>query len=72
MFHHKLNQSIECLEGFRLWDEDDFEDEIFSVLSSALAWTNVISAGKRGSRHRTTSFSENVLVAETSYQILKV
>ena len=30
-------------------------------------------AGKRGScRHSTTSFSENVVVAETSYQMLEV
>ena len=32
-----------------------------------------ILAGKRGSRHHpTTSFSENVEVAETSYQMLEV
>ena len=55
-------------------DEDDYEYKIFSVvLSSALAWTNVILAGKRDSRrHATTSFSENVVVAGTSYQILEV
>ena len=76
VFHRKLKQSeqfIEFLESFRFWDEDDYEYEILSVLlSSALAWTNVILAGKRDSRHRITSFSDNVLVAETSYQILKV
>ena len=40
---------------------------------SALAWALVILAGKRDSRrHSTTSFSENVVVAGTSYQILEV
>ena len=55
-------------------DEDDYEYQIFAVvLSSALAWTNVILAGKRDSRrHASTSFSENVVVAGTSYQILEV
>ena len=55
-------------------NEDGYEYKIFSVaLSSALAWTNVILAGKRDSRrHATTSFSENGVVAGTSYQILEV
>ena len=61
------------IEIFRFWDEYDNEYEIFSVLSSARAWTSVILAGKRGSRrHSTRSFSENVEVAETSYQMLEV
>ena len=61
------------LETFRFWDEYDNEYEIFSVLSSARAWTSVILAGKRDSRrYSTTSFSENVEVAETSYQMLEV
>ena len=35
--------------------------------------TNVILAGKCGSRRQsTTSFSENVVVAETSYQRLEI
>ena len=43
------------------------------MLSSARARTNVILAGKRGSRcHSATSFSENVEVAETRYQRLEV
>ena len=51
---------------------DDYEYEIFSILSSARALTSVILAGKRSSRrHSTTSFSENVVVAETSYQMLQ-
>ena len=63
----------ETKESFRFKDEDDNEYKIFSVLSSALAWTSVILAGKSGSRrHSTTSFSENVVVAGTSYQILEV
>ena len=45
--------------------------EFFSILSSARAKTSVILAGKRGSRrHSTTSLSENVELAETSYQVL--
>ena len=55
-------------------DEYDNEYyEIFSVLSSACAWTNVILAGKRGSprRHSTTNFSENVEVEKTSYQLFE-
>ena len=55
----------------QLKDHNDYE--IFSILSSARAWTSVILAGKRDSRlHSTRSFSENVVVAKTSYQILEV
>ena len=54
-------------------NEYDDEYEILSVLSSVRAWNSVILAGKRDSRRRsTTSFSENVVVAETSYQMLEV
>ena len=61
------------LETFRFYDENDYEYEIFSIVSIARAWGNVILAGKRGSsRHSTTSFSESVVVAETSYQMLEV
>ena len=43
------------------------------MLSSARARTSVILAGKRGSRrHSTTSLSENVELAERSYQMLEV
>ena len=39
------------------------------MLRCAREWTSVVLAGKRDSRrHSTTSFSENVVVAETSYQ----
>ena len=56
---------VSVLESFRFWNEDGYEYEIFSIPSSARAWTSVILAGKRGSRrHSTTSFSENVVVAE--------
>ena len=49
------------------------ECEIFSIVGSAHAWTSVILAGKRGSRrHFTTSLSENVVVAKTRYQIIKL
>ena len=61
------------LESFRFWDEDGYQYEIFPILSSARAWTSVILAGKRdSSRHSTTRFSENVVVARASYQILEV
>ena len=54
----------------RLFDEDDYEYKIFSILSIAQAWTSVILAGKRDSRrHTTTSFSEEVVVAGISYQM---
>ena len=56
--------------GFRFEDEDkdDYENEIFSILGSACARTNVILAGKCGShRQSTASFSENVVVAKTSH-----
>ena len=47
------------LERFRFHDENDYEYEILSIVSSARAWTSVILAGKRGSRrHFTTSFTE--------------
>ena len=46
--------------------EDDYEKQIFSILSSARSLTRVILAGRRDSRrHSTTSFSESVVVAET-------
>ena len=57
------------LESYRFQDEDDYENDIFPILSGVRARTNVILAGKCGSRHQsTTSFSENVVVAKTSYK----
>ena len=45
----------------------------FSLPSASLDLKVPILAGKRGiRRHSTTSFSKNVKVAETSYQMLKV
>ena len=42
-------------------------------LSSACARTTIILAGKCGSRRQpTTSFSEHVVVAKTSYQMLQI
>ena len=41
-----INVDVFCqLESFRFWDEDDYEYEIFSILSIADAWTSVILAG---------------------------
>ena len=61
------------LESFRFEDEDDYENEFFPILSSARARANVILAGKFGSRRQsTTSFSEKVVVAKTSYQMLEI
>ena len=58
------------LESFRFRDEDNYEYEIFTILGISHAWTNVILAEKRDSRrHTTTSFSENAVVAGTSYQM---
>ena len=64
-----------CLtrENFMFWDEDVYKNEIFPILSSARARTNVILAGKYGSRRQsTTSFGENVIVAKTSDQMLEI
>ena len=48
----------------------DDEYEILSMLSSVRAWNSIILAEKRDSRRRSTaSFSENVVVAETGYQM---
>ena len=61
---------ISLLETFRFYDENDYEYEIFAIVSSARAWGSVILAGKRGSRrHPTMSF---VVVVKTSFQMLKV
>ena len=57
------------LESFRFQDEDNYESEIFSILSTAHARNDVILAGKCGSRRQSiTSFSENVVVAK---QVIK-
>ena len=49
-----------------------YEYEIFSIVSNARLWGSVILAGKRGSRrHSTTSFSESVVEAGTTYQLLR-
>ena len=62
-----LSVQFQGIESFRLWDEDDYEYQIFSILSIAHAWTSVILTGKRDSRrHSTTGFNENVVVAGTT------
>ena len=53
------------METVRFYVEDD-ENEIFSILSSTRARTNVILAAKCDShRHSPTRFSENVVEAKT-------
>ena len=57
----------------RFEEEDDNENEIFAILSSARGQTDVILAGICGSRrHTTMCVSENAVVAKTSYQILGI
>ena len=49
-----------------------FSQYLVGLLSTASAWTRVILAGKCISRRRsTTSFSENVVVAKISNQVLE-
>ena len=68
-FTHGIQHLEISRESFRFWDKDDYDDKIFSIPSIAHAWTSVILAWKCSSRrHSTTSFSKNVVVAETSYQ----
>ena len=65
-------QSPMITETFRFYDDDDYKDEIFSILSIARMNTSVILAGKLdGRRHSTADFSENVIVAKTSYVDVK-
>ena len=71
----RRNSCEECnsllIESFTLWDEDDYEYEIFSILSIERMRTNIILVGKCDShRHSTMGFSKNVVVAGTSYQVL--
>ena len=52
----------------RFFDKDDYEYKIFSILSSAHAWTSVILAEKRDRRrHSTRSFRVEVVVTGPSY-----
>ena len=68
-----LATCLTILETFRFKDRNDYDYEIFSILSSARAWTSVILAGKRESlRHSATNFGESTIVAETSSQMLEV
>ena len=64
----RATATVTRTESFRFYDEDDRNNDSFSVLSSAYAGNSVIWAGKRDSRrHFTTGFCENVVVTETSY-----
>ena len=46
---------FELLETFRFQDKDDHKGEVFSILSSACAWTSVILAGKCDSLRNCTT-----------------
>ena len=74
--HLAYPASLEALHSntqIERFDENDYEYEIFSIVISAHACRSVTLAGKRGSRrHSTTSFSESVVLAGTSYQMLEV
>ena len=71
---YQLETTLSIVETFRFKDQGDgYEYEIFSILSSAHAWTSVILAGKPDScRHSTTSFRKNFVVAGKSYNMFKV
>ena len=62
-------------QSFRFEDDNDYEYDIFSVLSSARAGASVILAGKSDSRrHSTTGFSKsggNKLLNVGSFFILQ-
>ena len=61
------------LENLRFEENNNYEYKIFTILSIAGAWTGTILAGKHDSHgHCATKFSMNVVVAETSYQMLEV
>ena len=62
-------KDVVALESCRFWAEYG----IFSILNSACAWTSVILAGNYDCcRHSTASFSENVVVTETSFKVLEI
>ena len=68
-----LRLLLKDMESFTFYDEYDYKNKIFPILSSACARTNVILAGKSDShQHSTTSFSENVMEVKTSYQMLAI
>ena len=68
-----LRLLLKDMESFTFYDERLKRTKIFPILSSACARTKVILAGKSDShQHSTTSFSENVTVVKTSYQMLEI
>ena len=68
-----LRLLLKEIESFTFYDEYDYKNKIFPKLSTASAPTNVILAGKCDShQHSTMSFSENVTVVKTSYQMLEI
>ena len=56
------------LETFRFYHMDDYENDIFSTLSDARAWTRLYFGGKSDS---TTVRSQNFVVTETRYPVLE-
>ena len=47
--------NVDTLDSFRFYDEDDYDNGIFSILGSARGQTNVILVGKCGSRRQSTT-----------------
>ena len=41
-FHNLQFLLVQILESYIFWDEDDYEYEIFSLLSIAHLWTSII------------------------------
>ena len=64
--YSNIINNINYVRKIFFWDEDDYENEIFSKLSSVRARTNVIR------RYSTTSFGKNVVMTRTSYQVFEV
>ena len=59
-------------ESSRFEDDNDYEYEIFSILSIARTWTGILTGKRDSRRHSTTGFSVNAEVEEKSYLPLEV
>ena len=67
------NFKVEKIRDLQVLRRDRLRVRVLSTKYCVRAWISVILAGKRDSRrHSTTSFGENVVVAETSFIILRL